>query len=316
MAPFRVGHVKRTRGLTVRELLGLVKSDYDAEGKRSRDTIRYPMRHVLDFFGEARRAKTVTEEDLQSYVVKRRDTEHAAPASIKVELAMLRRGYRLALRAKLPSLTPNDVPTFPTIRADQLGVRRNFLRSEQVFRLLPYLGTDVADLVHFLFATAWRVSEARGLLWVHVDAVSIVLPTSKSGHPRSIPIAGEIAEIIERRHARRIGQWVFHRAGKPILSFRHQWKRALRAADLEGYLVHDLRRSAILRMIEAGVDQKAAMEWSGHRTDTVFRRYLIIDDKRMVEVAERVQAMEREKARQARADRGWGAYAVKWRERR
>ena len=324
---------QRKLSLTVRELLGLVKSDYDAEGKRSRDNIRYPMRHVIDFFGEGRRARSVTEADLQSYVVQRRDTENAAPASIKVELAMLRRGYRLALRAKLPSLTPNDVPTFPTIRADQLGVRRGFLRSEQVFRLLPYLETDVADLVHFLFATAWRVSEAQGLTWPQVDATHIVLATSKSGQARKIPIAGEIIEALgpdsvlhvidpvpgfdPSEHERDLpGQYVFHRAGKQISSFRHQWRRALRAAGLDGYLVHDLRRSAILRMIESGADQKAAMEWSGHKTDTVFRRYLIIDDRRMVEVAERVAEMEREKTRQARADRAWGDSAVKWRERR
>ena len=306
---------QRKLSLTVRELLGLVKSDYDAEGKRSRDNIRYPMRHVIDFFGEGRRARSVTEADLQSYVVQRRDTENAAPASIKVELAMLRRGYRLALRAKLPSLTPNDVPTFPTIRADQLGVRRGFLRSEQVFRLLPYLETDVADLVHFLFATAWRVSEAQGLTWPQVDATHIVLATSKSGQARKIPIAGEILEIVQRRDARRIGQYVFHRAGKQISSFRHQWSHDIQGVP-DGYLVHDLRRSAILRMIESGADQKAAMEWSGHKTDTVFRRYLIIDDRRMVEVAERVAEMEREKTRQARADRAWGDSAVKWRERR
>jgi hypothetical protein len=51
----------------------------------------------------------------------------------------------------------------------------------------------------------------------------------------------------------------------------------------------------------AGADQKTAMEWSGHRTDAVFRRYLIVTLERMAEVAEKVN--EREKLGPAALDR-------------
>jgi integrase len=164
------------------------------------------------------------------------------------------------------------------------------------------LETDVADLVHFLFATAWRVSEAQGLTWPQVDATHIVLATSKNGQARKIPIAGEILEIVQRRHARRIGSHVFHRAGKPISSFRHQWRRALRAAGLEGYLVHDLRRSAILRMIERGADQKAAME---ERAQDRHGLPALPDHRRPADGGgSRAVAEMSGKARQARADRG------------
>jgi integrase len=68
---------------------------------------------------------------------------------------------------------------------------------------------------------------------------------------------------------------VFHRNGKPILSYSGEWETACEEAELEGRLVHDLRRTAVRNLERAGVSRSVAMKLTGHKTEAVYRRYAI-----------------------------------------
>jgi hypothetical protein len=57
------------------------------------------------------------------------------------------------------------------------------------------------------------------------------------------------------------------------------WSNALKAATLPPKrLFHDLRRSAVRNLIQAGVDPSAAMKVSGHKTPKMLARYNIVTD--------------------------------------
>jgi integrase len=76
-----------------------------------------------------------------------------------------------------------------------------------------------------------------------------------------------------------ISGWVFHRRGEPIVDFRDDRATACTAAKVPGLLFHDLRRSAVRNMMKSGkVDQAVAMKISGHKTDSIFRRYRVVDE--------------------------------------
>ena len=67
------------------------------------------------------------------------------------------------------------------------------------------------------------------------------------------------------------------------------WTRACAVAGLEWLRPHDLRRSAIRNMELAGVSRGVAMAYSGHQTESVYKRYAIVSSGDMKEAVEKLE---------------------------
>jgi integrase len=88
-----------------------------------------------------------------------------------------------------------------------------------------------------------------------------------------------------------IVQWVFHRRGKPIRGFREAWQEACTAAGCPGRLLHDLRRTAVRNFKRAGVSRSVAMKLTGHKTESIYRRYAIVSGADLAEGMRKVATM-------------------------
>jgi transcriptional regulator with XRE-family HTH domain len=84
--------------------------------------------------------------------------------------------------------------------------------------------------------------------------------------------------------------WLLQNKGQQAYDFEKAWDTARDLAGVPDALFHDLRRVAVTNMIEAGFSEKEAMEISGHRTRAVFDRYHIVSERRLREMATRLEA--------------------------
>jgi integrase len=123
--------------------------------------------------------------------------------------------------------------------------------------------------------------------WVDRGARILTIPDTKNGDPAVLPLEGELGELIERRWRARevqradgtalLSPWIFHRQGRPVKKFARTFHAARLAAGVPEKTVHDFRRTALRDLIRAGVHQHVAMQISGHRSASVFKRYDIVD---------------------------------------
>ena len=167
------------------------------------------------------------------------------------------------------------------------------------------LPEHLQDFSRFAYLTGWRKGELQSLTWADVnrEAERIMLPSehSKNKKPRLLPLSGMRAGIIERRWQARVienpdgstglAEFVFHCGdGRPVGEFRKSWASACRAAGMPGLLFHDLRRSAVRNFNRAGVSQPVGMMISGHKTQSVYQRYRIVNESDICEALDRTEA--------------------------
>lgn len=84
-------------------------------------------------------------------------------------------------------------------------------------------------------------------------------------------------------------RWVFHRDGERIMSFRKAWRTACRKAGVSGKLFHDLHCTAVRNMTRAGIPRVIAKRISGHKSDSIFERYDIVDENDLREATRKTQ---------------------------
>lgn len=290
---------------TVADLTQMLKDNYAANKRHS--SVTASINDLHEFFGEFSRATDITPDRITAYCVWRQTqkSQFKRPitnATVNYELSMLRRAFNLAAKAGKVAA----VPDFDMLEID--NVRQGFFERLEFEAIRDQLPDYLKPVVEAAYATGWRTkSELLTRQWRHLDLkrgwLRLEPGETKNKKARVFPINAlpELRAMFEAQRARvseiekQTGQvipWIFVRDdGSPIKGYRKAWKSACKRAGLTGKIMHDFRRTAVRNLNRAGIARSTSMTLTGHKTESVYRRYSIDDEASLREAAEKLAAL-------------------------
>lgn len=87
-----------------------------------------------------------------------------------------------------------------------------------------------------------------------------------------------------------------------ITDFRNAWRRVTKAAGCTALLFHDLCRYAARTLDSAGVSQTVGMAVMGRKTDSIYKRYRIVDRRDIDRAVDQVVMHGAHKSQRKRAN--------------
>jgi integrase len=303
------------KGVPVTSQVGRIRFDearddlvtyHKANGRDTKKLEDRIAKHLTPFFAR-RKMSEITVALVNSYIAKRLEAG-ASNATINRELAWLKHMFSLAVRAGKLMTKPHIV----LLR--EANARQGFFEHDQYLAVLSHLHEDLRPIVQFAYITGWRIkSEVLSLEWRQVDfsagEVRLEPNTTKNKEGRTFPFTKALRALLEaqdkerQRLAKRghLVPWVFFRMvalgrGGPrrprrITSFAKAFKTACGKAGCPGRIPHDFRRTAVRNLERAGVPRSVAMKLTGHKTESVYRRYAIADERDLRVAVERLDAL-------------------------
>ena len=210
-------------------------------------------------------------------------------------------GKTTAVMKIIDSLALERIAGFYTQEIRKNNVRKGFFEDKDFLNLRDALPFYLQAPVTFAYKTGWRRQEIFTLEWKQVDLhqgiVRLEVGETKNDEGRTYYLDSELMVVFKELWANRaIGcPYVFHKHGKQIKDYRKEWNAVCRELSLgygykvnrkyvaiwqdrlsSGPMLHDFRRTAVRNMVRAGISENVSMAVSGHKTNSVFKRYDIV----------------------------------------
>jgi integrase len=285
-------YTPRASRVTVTELVEAKLTSDRNNASKSIDTTEGRWRlHLQPFFGHLKVVNITTA--LLSKYIKHRQTEKATTnGTINRELGYLRSAFNLARKSGVIKI----VPYFPMLK--EAAPRQGFLRDDQYPKLAAACSAEgvwLRGMFEVAQTFAWRKESLQTLKVSQIDFCnnSIRLDDTKNGDPVTAKMTAVIRELLISCCAGKSqDDFVFTRDGQPVVDFRDAWERATTAAGLPDLLFHDLCRTGMRNMRRLGIDETVAMKVAGRKTASIFRRYNIVDEHDLDDVARKLDGKQ------------------------
>ncbi len=198
------------------------------------------------------------------------------PSGINRDVAYLKRIFSLA---RADRLTEND--PFRGLRKLKTAGRVRWLSLEELERLRVAMRPEDFEHVVIAWQMGFRQGEQFGLRRQDVSLQTglVFVRDGKTGS-RHVPMSKAVREILTRRLASHVSQWVFpdptgrgkeHQSAKNFYSRRY--RPACEAAGLQDVTWHDLRHTFCSHLVQAGVPLFEVGALAGHSDPVMTKRY-------------------------------------------
>ena len=245
--------------------------------------------HLVPRWGKLR-LDEITQQEISKWLAEKR--EAFAPATVEKLRMMLGRSFELARQWEMPGAEVNPVRSVPRLKFD--NARERYLSREEAQRLLKACKTSsnpqLWAIVSLLLYTGARKSELLHARREHVDLEqrSWLIPDSKTGKARRVPLSGPAVQVIEGLVDIPSCPWLLPNPStlKPYSTIKRAWATARDEANLPGLRIHDLRHSAASFMANAGTDLFTIGRILGHADHQSTMRYSHLSDQTLAKAVE------------------------------
>ena len=187
-------------------------------------------------------------------------------------------------------------------------MRTGFLEEAGYQALKAELPDYLKPLLVVGYFVPCRLGELRDLVWRQVEFAptpgKIVLDpgSTKNKLARAMGLIGEMRQTLLMQKSIRDAKFpdcpyvFFNEEGRRIGSFRVAWASACERSGIgigkedQKVLFHDLRRSAARNMRRAAIDRSVIKRIGGWKTEAMFLRYNIVDERDFVEAARKMES--------------------------
>lgn len=260
---------RQIQDVTFREVAARYLNEYVKvinSGKTFKEYERY-MAYLMPQIGDLR---INTIEDKHISKIQANAKEKKGVRTSNVIIGMLKKMFRLAVEKwGLLETDPchkvkkyKEHPRVQYLSHEELNKLMESIRKEPNLTI----GTFFMVLIH----TAARRGELVNMKWEHLDLEKQIWfkPMTKSGESHQIPLNGIALSAINGLHRIHGNPYVFagEAKGKPLNGFSRFWKRILTRAGMQGFHIHDIRRSVGSLLLQNGTSIEFISQILGHKS--------------------------------------------------
>ena len=180
------------------------------------------------------------------------------------DLVLLSHIYNVAMKQWDVPIKKNPLENVPKPKYNKPRERR--LTDEEYNFLVKgnYPQQTLRNIIELAIETAMRRGEILNIKPEHIKGQTLLIPETKNGHPRTIPLTKRALYILENT------QLPFPMSANAV---RLAWDKLKKKGNIKDLHFHDLRHEAISRFFEKGLSIPEVALISGHKDVRMLFRY-------------------------------------------